>query len=126
MRNAPIGASNKRGYIHPVNHANVLLADFHTIHQSTNYLPTSLPVRFLQPCSYPVGELLHVADHSGAPAGLGELGDDSGPSGRQARVSYVGYYYDSDNHLTDSVDFGVRTGLFTRPSAPTASTPPNW
>src|SRR5438552_15329372 len=62
-RIAPVGAFNKRGRIHPVDHTDLLLADFYPLHQRPQDGPAGVPVRRCQATTDPLGELLQVTDH---------------------------------------------------------------
>jgi hypothetical protein len=58
-----LGASLKRGRTDPIHDADLLLVDLDLLHQSTNDLPSRVPVRLLQLLGNASRELLQLADH---------------------------------------------------------------
>ena len=58
-----LGASLKRGRTDSIHDADLLLVDLDLLHQSTNDLPSRVPVRLLQLLGNASRELLQLADH---------------------------------------------------------------
>ena len=58
-----LGASLKRGRTDPIHDADLLLVDLDLLHQSTNDLPSRVPVRLLQLLGNASRELLQLTDH---------------------------------------------------------------
>jgi hypothetical protein len=55
---APFGAFSKRGEVHPIDHPDLLLTNLDALDQCPDDLPARGPVRLLQTCLHPLGELL--------------------------------------------------------------------
>ena len=62
-RTAPVGAFSKRGRVHPVDHTDLLLADFYPLHQRPQDDAAGVPVSRRQATANPLGELVQVTDH---------------------------------------------------------------
>ncbi len=58
-----LGASLKRGRTDPIHDADLLLVDLDLLHQSTDDLPSRVPVRLLQLLGNASRELLQLTDH---------------------------------------------------------------
>src|SRR5712692_4458816 len=63
LRNAPVGALNKRDGVDPVHYADLVGADLDLLHERADDFPTRRPISLVQTLFQLLGELLKFADH---------------------------------------------------------------
>jgi len=63
LRNAPVGALNKRDGVDPVHYPDLVGADFDLLHERSDDFPARRPIGLLQALFQVLGELLKFADH---------------------------------------------------------------
>lgn len=63
LRNAPIGGTNKRDGIDPIDYADLFVTQLDPLHQRADDLATRRPVNLFEPLLQPGRELRQFADH---------------------------------------------------------------